>query len=329
MMKSAVYTLAIDIGGTQIKAGILSSEGEIIALERMATPANSNPESVIRKILILRDLLFQNTLEIADKLIGTGISIAAFIKGDGQIMATAHLSQEWVGYNLHSRLIGDLPMPHYFCLDTPAPTLGEAYFGAGKGEKDFVYVTVSTGIGAGIIADGHYLIGGLGWAGGIGHTIIDENSDRICPGCGNHGCLETFSAKQGIVTNALEMIEKYPDSLLAEQFRFDQNDITPKVIADIAQKGDQASIEVFEMAGHALGIGLTNLVDIVSPNKVIIGGGIALSGDLLLGPARQIIRQRAFPPKNRDVEVVQAALGDLSGLYGAAAMVFNNIQINP
>ena len=99
------------------------------------------------------------------------------------------------------------------------------------------------------------------------------------------------------------------------------------MVYDIALQGDKAAVKVFTIAGHQLGIGLTNLVDIVSPTRVIVGGGIALAGDLLLEPARKVIRQRAFPPQNRQVEVVPAALGDLSGMYGAASMVFNDIRV--
>jgi len=328
-MVSPSCALAIDIGGTQIKAGIISSNGEIIALERVATPVMSGPETTVKKILTLRQRLCQEAELCAEQLAGAGVSIAAFITSEGLITATAHLSQEWIGFNLHDRLAQDLPMPYYFSLDTPAPTLGEAYYGAGKGVPDFVYVTVSTGIGAGIIAGGRYVIGGLGWAGGIGHIIIDETSDRVCTGCGNHGCLESFSAKQGIIATALDMIRKYPDSLLAEWYQSKQEELTPRLVFEAAKAGDPASLEVYNRAGHTLGIGLTNLVDIVSPTRVVIGGGIALAGEILLEPARQVIRQRAFPPKNREVEVVQAALGDLSGIYGAAAMVFNDIRVNP
>jgi predicted NBD/HSP70 family sugar kinase len=141
--------------------------------------------------------------------------------------------------------------------------------------------------------------------------------------------LETFAAKQGIIAAAAEAINKYPASLLAQLAAEKPDQLTPYMVYLAAQQGDKPAIEVFRFAGHQLGIGLTNLVDIVSPTRVVIGGGIALAGDLLLEPAREVVRQRAFPPKNRQVEIIPAALGDLSGMYGAAAMVFNDIRINP
>ncbi len=328
-MSSIPLALAFDIGGTQIKAGIISADGKILVMERIDTPATSNPESTVEHIFTLQKRLCKAAAIPVYSLMGVGISIAAFISADGVITATAHLSQDWIGYDLKKRLNSELPMPYYFALDTPAPTLGEAYYGAGQGITDFVYITVSTGVGAGIIAGGQYMIGGLGWAGGIGHTIVDENSERICSGCGNHGCLETFTAKQGILTTAMEAINQNPDSLLAERFQTAPDQLSPRMVFEIAQMGDPAALEVFGRAGHMLGIGLTNLVNIVSPKRLVIGGGIALAGDFLLEPARKVIRQRAFPPKNREVEVVQASLGDLSGMYGAAVMAFNDIQVNP
>ncbi len=328
-MTSPALALAIDIGGTQIKAGILSTEGAIRAIMRMDTAAKSSPKSTVQQIFNLQQKLCQLADLHPNQLMGVGISIAAFITAEGQITATAHLSKEWIGYDMKRRLTQDLTLPYYFSLDTPAPCLGEAYYGAGKSIPDFVYVTVSTGIGAGIISGGKYMTGGLGWAGGVGHTILDETSDRVCTGCGNHGCLETFAAKQGIITTALDVINKMPDSTLAREYQLKPESLNPRMIFEIAKQGDPAAIEVFSRAGHMLGIGLTNLIDIVSPTRIVIGGGIALAGDLLLKPACEVIQKRAFPPKNREVNVVQAALGDLSGMFGAAAMVFNDIRNQP
>jgi glucokinase-like ROK family protein len=328
MLINPEYALAIDIGGTFVKAGIISSKGKILVCERHETPARSEPETIVESILKLTThLLCQSDLTIS-QIKGIGFSIAAFITADGLVTATAHLSQSWIGYDLKSRLEKELQTNLYFALDTPAPALGEAYFGAGKNYKHFIYMTVSTGIGAGIVHEGKIYTGGLGWAGGIGHTIIDENSPRICAGCKNHGCLETFSARQGIVQSALESMGNNPESLLAKLYRQSSFEISPKMVFEAAKLGDDVAINVFRQAGHALGIGLTNMVDIVSPERIVIGGGIAMAGDFLLEPARQVVRERAFPPQNRQVEIVQSELKDLSGMFGAASLVFYDLRIN-
>ncbi len=317
--------VAVDIGGTNIKAGLIALDGEALCIERVPTPTPAVAEAIVREVLkLIGQILNQHRLTMAN-VDGVGISIAAFITADGVVTATAHLDRSWIGYDLRARLLRDVQSNYYFSLDTPAPTLGEAYYGAGKGIDHFAYITVSTGIGAGIIAEGRYFTGGLGWAGGVGHTIIDETSERVCSGCGNHGCLETFAATQGIIATAQELALQNSNSLLSHG---GLHRLTPRLVFEAAQVGDEVALEVWHRAGHALGIGLTNLVDIISPTRIVVGGGIAQAGDLLLEPARAVIRERAFPPQHRQAEVVQAALGDLSGAYGAAAMVFYDLRIN-
>ena len=321
--------VAIDIGGTSIKAGMIREDGQLLALRRAPTPPEELPEHIVLIILDLIAKVCEGSALSLGKVEGIGISIAAFITAEGIITATAHLSQEWVGYDLQGRLSSDLPAKYYFALDTPAPTLGEAYFGAGKGVQDCVYVTVSTGIGAGIMTGGKYFVGGLGWAGGIGHSIIDETSERICSGCGNAGCLETFAATQGFLATTRELVQSEPHSLILALAKGNLDAITPRVVFEAAQQHDPIANEVWEKVGHVLGVALTNLINVVSPQRVIVGGGIAQAGDYLLEPVRTVIRSRAFPPQHRTVELVQAALSDLSGIFGAAAMVFHDLRINP
>lgn len=321
--------LAVDVGGTRIKVGLISRDGRLLSVQRIGTPSLAEPEFVVSKMLLLAHELCAAQQIDRSSVHGIGVSMAGFVTAEGMVTATAHLSREWIGYDLKTRLLQDWQVPCYFALDTPAPTLGEAYFGAGRGINDFVYVTVSTGIGAGIVANGKYFTGGLGWAGGVGHSIVDENSGRVCEGCGNAGCLETFAAKQGILTTARELLRSFPDSEILNLARGNQEAITPQIVFEAARAGDPLAQTVFQRAGHALGVGLTNLIDIVAPQQVVIGGGIAQAGDLLLDPARAVVRERAFPPQLRRTEIVQAALGDLSGVYGAAAMVFYDVRVNP
>ncbi len=321
--------LAVDIGGTMMKAGLLRQDGTLLALERRPTPALAPPEEVVRQVVqTSHTLLRQAGLALRD-VAGFGVALAGYATTDGVITATAHLSREWIGYNLRARLLQDMQTAYYFALDVPAATLGESYYGAGRGVAHFVYVTVSTGIGAGIMADGEFFRGGLGWAGAVGHIIIDETSPRVCPGCENHGCLETFAATQGVLATTAELLDAHPDSLILRLAGDDRAAITPRLVSEAARQGDPAALEVWRRVGHAFGIGLATLTNIVSPQRIAVGGGIAQADDLLLEPARAVIRERAFPPQHRRAKVVRAALGDLSSLYGAAAMVFYDVRVNP
>jgi glucokinase len=317
--------VTLDVGGTMIKAAVIARAGEVLALERLPTPRQSAPDRVAQRMLETVRLLLARTGRTIETVAGIGVSIAAFITAEGIVTATAHLSPEWVGYDLRRRLTADLATTYYFALDTPAPTLGEAFYGAGRGVEDFAYVTVSTGIGAGVVAGGRLFTGGLGWAGGVGHVVVDPDGPRTCEACGNRGCLETYAAKQGILGLAAEAVDNHPDSLLV---RHAPGTLTPQIVCDAARAGDEAAIWVFAQAGTYLGLGLTSLVDILSPKRVVVGGGIGLAGDLLLDSTRAVIRRSAYPPVHREVEVVPAALGDLSGVYGGAAMVFHDIRVN-
>ncbi len=307
-----------------LKAALLTRRGQQLALRRVATPAQAEPAHVAGLLVATVRELLNGAGRAATDLDGVGISMAAFVTADGVVTATAHLSPRWVGCNVQTLLQPLLPAAYYFALDTPAPALGEAYYGAGRGLDDFAYVTVSTGIGAGIISHGRLFTGGLGWAGGVGHVIVEPNGPRRCEGCGNLGCLETYAAKQGVLALAEEALAAFPDSALHAQ----PAPLTPRAIHEAARAGDAAARQVFEHAGYYLGLGLTQLVNILSPRCIVVGGGLAQAGDLLLEPVRRVIARCAYPPAHRAVPVVPAALGDLSGVYGAAAMVFHDIRVN-
>jgi glucokinase len=158
----------------------------------------------------------------------------------------------------------------------------------------------------------------------VGHVIVEPDGPRRCAACGNLGCLETYAAKQGVLALAQEAMAEFPDSAL----RRTATPLTPRAIFEAAQAGDAAAGQVFERAGYYLGLGLTHLINILSPRCIVVGGGIAQAGDLLLEPARQVIRRCAYPPAHRQVPVMPSALGDLSGVFGAAAMVFHDIRVN-
>lgn len=321
--------LAMDVGGTAIKVGLVPRDGTARSIRRLATPQPATP-SAVGRVLAVAAAELAGELRPEERIMGTGVSIAAFITPEGVVTATASQleSDVWVGADLGG-LWATLPEPRAFALDSPAPGLGEAHFGAGRGAHTLAYVTVSTGIGAAVIQQGRHWGGGVGWAGGLGHSIIDEHSERVCPGCGNHGCLETFAARHGLLASARAQIAVAPDGALAQRASAAPEGLSPRLIAAAALAGDEAARQILASAGHALGIGLTNLIDIMAPDRVVVGGGIALAGDLLLGPARAVVRERAFPPVLKGVPVLAAELGDLSGLYGAAALVLLGLRVEP
>jgi glucokinase len=200
--------------------------------------------------------------------------------------------------------------------DASAAALGEHHFGAGKGVSNFIMLTVGTGIGGGIIINGKLYSGPSGSAGEIGHMTIDVNGPKCS--CGNIGCLERLVSGTAVAEEAIRRLSQGEKSSLTEIGGGKIKSITAEKVSLAAQNGDSLAMEVISKAATYLGIGLVNLVNIFNPEMIIIGGGLAKVGDLLLEPARRVVRERAFQLSARLVRIVPAQLGDDAAVLGAA-----------
>jgi len=204
--------------------------------------------------------------------------------------------------------------------DADAAALGEHRFGAGKGVNTLVYLTVSTGIGGGIIINGKLHTGLHGSAAEIGHMTIDVNGPKC--NCGNVGCWETLASGTAMAKEAIRRVSQGERSSLTEIVDGKIENITAEEVSLAAQGGDWLALEVISKVATYLGIGMTNLVNIFDPEMIIVGGGLAKMGDLLLSPVRQLVRERAFTLSAQTVRIVPAQLGDDAGVLGAAAFAF-------
>jgi len=196
-------------------------------------------------------------------------------------------------------------LPTLLLNDASAAALGEHTFGAGRGFHHLLYLTISTGIGGGIIADDRLYLGAQGAAGEVGHQVIEAKGPRCH--CGSRGCLEALASGWAIAREAKRRLKKR---------------MTAEMVHRAAREGDPLAREVIERAGEYLGIGLANLVNLFNPELLILGGGVANMGELLLGPAERAMRQRAFALPAGIVKMVPPALGDDPGLLGVAAWFF-------
>ncbi len=204
--------------------------------------------------------------------------------------------------------------------DASAAALGEHHFGAGQGINNLILLTVGTGIGGGIIINDRLYNGPGGSAGEIGHMTIDVNGPRCS--CGNVGCLETLASGTAVAKEAMKCINQGERSSLIEIVEGKIEDITAEKVEVAARRGDPLASEVIFKAATYLGVGVANLVNIFNPEMIIIGGGVANMGDLLLNPARQVVNERAFSLPARAVSIVPAQLGNDAGLLGAAVFAF-------
>ncbi len=318
--KSELPVLAIDVGGTKIFAAIISNKGQVIAREYCLTLADEGPEAVINRILSAIDhLLSQRNIDLSQ--LGS-ISIAAAGAIDfkkGLITSSPHLPG-WHDVPLRDIVKEKYKVNTFLINEANAAALGEYYFGVGQGVNNLVLLTVGTGIGGGIIINGRLYSGASGSAGEIGHTIIDVNGPRCS--CGNTGCLEALVSGTAVAKEAIRRIRQGERSSLTESVGGKIENITAEKVSLAARAGDSLALEVILKAATYLGVGLANVVNIFNPEMIIIGGGMAKMGDLLLNPARQVVRERAFALSAQAVQIVPAQLGDDAGVLGAAVLAF-------
>jgi glucokinase len=315
-----VPVLAIDLGGTKIIAAVISRQGQVRARESYLTSAGEGPQSVIDRIFSAIDHLLSVSNLAPAQLPSISIAAAGAIDfGQGVVTSSPNLPG-WHDVPLRDIVSRKYQVKTFLVNDASAAALGEHEFGAGKGVNNLIYLTVSTGIGGGIIIDGRLYLGPSGSAGEIGHMTIDVNGPKCS--CGNIGCLEMLASGTAIAREAIRRIGDGERSSLSEMLGGKIEDITAEEVGVAAQGGDSLALEVISQAASYLGVGMVNLVNIFNPEMIIVGGGVAQMGDLLLAPARRVVEARAFKLPAQAVRIVPAHLGDEAGVLGAAVFAF-------
>jgi glucokinase len=314
--------LAIDLGGTKILTAIVRPDGRLAAEEYELTDAWEGREAVIARICNLaRRTLNAAGLKPVD-LGGAAIAAAGIIDTKlGLVTVSPHLP-DWRDVPLGELLHEKLGLTVWLVNDATSAALGEQRFGVGKGVKNLLFVTVSTGIGGGIILDGRLYEGTNGAAGEFGHMTVDPSGPR-CP-CGNIGCWEVMASGSAIQSEASRRLASGENSLLQNMTGGKPESVNAKMVGEAAARGDGMAREIIARASEYLGIGLVNLVNIFNPEMIVIGGGVSNLGEMLLQPARQLVWERAFKLPAQTARIVKAGLGQASGVLGAAALVFSN-----
>ena len=317
-MKSA---LAIDVGGTHFRAGLFDLEGRRLVISEGDTLRSGGREWMLEQIRQLaRTLLEQSDFPVA----ACGISFGGPVDFQKQTVTSVHAPgwknfsfAEWVGANLHLHCQID--------NDANAGALGEFRYGAGRGTESLVYVTLSTGVGAGVILNGKTYRGKDGLAGELGHVPISDSGNRCS--CGAIGCLESFCSASAIAQRAKERGWCRSESLARSggSQGGKPEGITAKDVAEAASQGDLAALEIMREAAHCLARGLLTVIRILNPDRIVLGGGLTLAGQILLSPLHQCLAELASPSIGYSTQIVFAELGTYSPLYGAAAMALDLI----
>ena len=309
------------MGGTKMVAAVVSHDGDIIARDYQLTQASEGPQPVITRIGSMMDSLFASVELVPAELSGIGVACAGAIDMTAGLVTMSPNLPGWHNIPLRDIIRDRYGVNTFLINDASAAALGEKHFGAGRGVKDLIYITVSTGIGGGIIIDDKLYYGARGGTGEIGHMSIDINGPRCR--CGNNGCLEVLASGTAVANEAKRRIRTGEKTVLTEITEGNMDSITAEQVGIAAGRQDTLASDIISKAAFYLGIGFTNLVNIFNPEMIIVGGGMARLGDLLLEPVRRAVQEHAFRLSAESVRIVTAELGDNAGVLGAAMYAYH------
>jgi len=317
------YYLGIDLGGTAIKVGITDDRGNIQIKRSYESNISSDADALVAHFgKCVLQTISESSIPTKE-IIGAGIGAPGLLNPEtGQLIFVTNL-QMLNGYYLTPAIEKIIKLPTFLDNDVNAMVLGEFFFGAAKGYTNIIALTLGTGIGGGLILNGKLYQGASFTAGELGHMTIDSNG-LLC-NCGSYGCIERYANKDGIIDRFKAYYEHKEMESTINQF-LDDGEITPKAIAMAAQAGDNLSKLVLSEVGTYLGIALASYINILNPEIIVIGGGIANAGDLLLEPARNEMMKRAYTVPARAVKVVQAKLKNDAGIIGSASIAVNKLS---
>ncbi len=312
------HYIGIDLGGTKIAGAVYDvASHHLVARETIPTQAHEGPDAVLARIAShAQSLATAAGLDMA-AIKGVGVGLPATFDWDtGVIDLIPNLPGDWLNKPAGAILTGHIGVPVHLINDARAFTLAEATLGAGKGYPSVVGVTLGTGIGGGIVINGHLYRGLTGAAGEFGHHTIDMHG--LPDGSGNPGGWESLGSGPAIASMAMKFVAQGATTRIGEMAGFDLNKITPELIMQAAEAGDAVAQDVLWRGGEYIGVGLSNILTILAPYCVVIGGGLSRLGRWITDPMIETIRERVRTIPLDKVAIVQAALGGEAGVYGAA-----------
>jgi glucokinase-like ROK family protein len=318
----AGYVLVADLGATSTDVALADLSGGIAIHKQQASEIAAGPDAVLARV----EELFDECLAeagVAGSLWGIGIGVPGPVEFESGRPVSPPIMPGWDGYPVRERFAAR-GAPVWIDNDVNVMALGELTAGCGQGVDDFVFVKIGTGIGAGIVVDGRIHRGAEGSAGDVGHIEMQAGTRQVICRCGMSGCLEAFAGGAAIARDAeIAAREGRSERLLA--MLDEKGFLDAKDVATASKHGDPVSVELITEAGRLVGQMLTGVVNFFNPSLLVIGGGVAGAGDLLLATIRQTIYRRSLPLATRDLIVRRSALDGRAGVIGAATMVANEL----
>jgi glucokinase len=316
--------LGIDLGGTKILTAVTDPRGKMFSRDHSVTPAAKGQDAVIRAIVeSVRRALSQAEVGMAD-LVAIGVGAPGPSNPQTGILYTSPNLPGWRNVPIRDIIQREFDKKAFLINDANAAALAEFRFGGGRGSRCFIYVTVSTGIGGGIVLDGKMYTGSAGVSAEIGHMTIEDDGPPC--NCGNVGCWEALASGTALAKEARRLITDGERTSILEHVEGNVEKVTAPVIQQAAEAGDNLAKILLARTSHYLGTGFANLINIFNPDVIAIGGGVASMGEMLLEPAYAVAKERAFLEAVESVRFVPAELGRNSGVLGAAAYALQGTE---
>ncbi len=312
--------IGVDLGGTQIRVGLVREDGRVLRREALPTQPQEGRDAVVWRIVqLVRSVSAKVGI---DEVAGVGVAAPGPVNLHSGVVRLAPNLEGWVDVPLQRLLQEQLHTRVYLGNDANLAALGEHTFGAGRHVNDMIYITVSTGIGGGIIVGGRLLVGHNGYGAEIGHHTVADSGPR-CK-CGNIGCLEAVASGTAIAREGRVAIVSEEETLLRELCEGNVWKLDARQVAEAATRGDAVARQIMHRAGHYLGVGIVNMMHIFNPQRIILGGSVMKAGRFITDPMWEVVNTRSWAISREDFDIVEAALGDNVGILGAAALVLRS-----
>jgi glucokinase len=313
MNSSLGPVVGVDLGGTSVKAALVSPELELLARDAAPTDISGRDRLLMEIEQLVR------RVAAGHGVAAVGFGLPSLIDQRRGVVADS-INVPFTDVAFAAEMGRRLGLDVKIDNDANVAALAEARIGAGKGRDNVIMLTLGTGVGGGIVLGRRLYHGSTGYGGELGHMVIDENGPPCQGHCPNHGCLESLASAAGVRLAAAQIAADRPDGTLAKAMD-GGGKVEVRVVIDGALAGDRDCIDALAIVGRHLGVGIASYVNIFNPDVVVVGGGIMAAGELVLGVAREEAGRRALRPPWREVEIVAAELGNDAGVLGAAALV--------
>jgi glucokinase len=311
------YAIGIDVGGTNTVVGIVDKRGQILLSGSIKTSKHSRVEDYLDELTrLIDDLIEKTTTKDQIKGIGAGTPNGNYFTGSIEFAPNL----PWKGVIPFAQLLEDrVGIPVALTNDANAAAIGEMTYGAARGMKDFIVITLGTGVGSGIVVNGQLVYGHDGFAGELGHVIVRRHNGRLC-GCGRSGCLEAYSSATGMARTAREYLEMKPE--VNTRLRdIPAEDITSKDVFEAAMAGDEMAKDIFQFTGEMLGEAFADFVAFSSPEAIILFGGLSKAGDLIMNPIRESMETNLLPIFKNKIKLMFSELKESdAAVLGASAL---------